>query len=334
MTDSVTLTDWTSCGGCAAKFDGSQLRSLISPLAVDSSLPLIAGLSPFDDAAVFRLTDDLALVSTLDFFPPLIDDPYDFGFIAAANACSDIYAMGGRVSIALNIAGFPEELPIAAIAEILAGARDAVSEAGGVIAGGHTVRNPEPIFGLAVQGIVNPNLIWRKGGAMAGDVILLSKPLGTGLVTAKGSDSQKAQAIASMKTLNSRAADSLRPLGTAVHAVTDVTGFGLAGHAMELSERSEISIELNADSLPLLNGAIDIASSGFRTGGDSRNRSYVADAFRSTADSAITAVTFDPQTSGGLLTAVDSTSADGLISTGLWWSVGHAADNGHGVTLR
>ncbi len=334
MTEPVRLTDWTSCGGCAAKFDGTVLRSIISPLSIETSHPLLAGLAPFDDAAVFQLTDDLALVSTLDFFPPLIDNPYDFGFVAAANACSDIYAMGGTVAIALNIAGFPEDLPVTAIAGILAGAKDCVAAAGGVVCGGHTVRNPEPVFGLAVQGIVNPKLIWRKSGVQVGDVLLLSKPLGTGLVAAKGSDAQKQRAIDSMKTLNRSAADSLRELGARVHAVTDVTGFGLAGHALELSEQSDASIELTAEAIPVLDGALDIARSGFRTGGDARNRDYVADAFHSFADDATTAVVLDPQTSGGLLAAVDATSADELISSGQWCAVGRAVGTGRSVTLR
>src|SRR5262245_1887662 len=167
---------------------------------------LLVGLAPFDDAAVYRLSDDAALVSTTDFFPPLVDDPGDYGAIAAANACSDVYAMGGDVLVALNIAAFPESLPPAVIRAIFRGAADVVAEAGGVVAGGHTIRSPEPIFGLAVQGLVTPGGQFTKGGARDGDALVLSKPLGTGLVLASGDEAAIAGAVASMRRLNRDAA--------------------------------------------------------------------------------------------------------------------------------
>jgi selenide,water dikinase len=175
-TGAIRLTEWTSCGGCAAKWGASLLADLVDDLPAGLDPSLLVGLAPFDDAAVYRLTDDLALVSTTDFFPPLVDDPADFGAIAAANACSDVFAMGGSVVLAVNIAAFPEDLPREVITEIFAAASEVVAEAGGTVAGGHTIRNPEPVFGLAVQGIVDPRRVFRKAGARAGDIAVLSKP--------------------------------------------------------------------------------------------------------------------------------------------------------------
>ena len=302
------------------------------PSGFDPSL--LVGLAPFDDAAVYQLTDDIALVSTTDFFPPLVDDPSDFGAIAAANACSDVFAMGGRVVLAVNIAAFPEELPTDVIAAIFAAASATVLEAGGTIAGGHTIRNPEPIFGLAVQGVVDPKHIFRKSGAQVGDVAILSKPLGTGLVTAAGSDADKKVAIAGMRTLNRAAAEQLREYQDHVHAVTDVTGYGLAGHGWEIAERSGVTLVINASVLPLYPGALDIAKSGHRTGGDPRNRLYVGDHLTATADDAHIALCMDPQTSGGLLAAVPQATADVLIASGAWTAVGHFAAGGPALEIR
>lgn len=302
------------------------------PTGFDPSL--LVGLAPFDDAAVYQLTDDVALVSTTDFFPPLVDDPSDFGAIAAANACSDVFAMGGRVVLAVNIAAFPEELPTDVIAAIFAAASATVLEAGGTIAGGHTIRNPEPIFGLAVQGVVDPKHIFRKSGAQAGDVAVLSKPLGTGLVTAAGTDAQKKVAIAGMRTLNRAAAEQLREHQDHVHAVTDVTGYGLAGHGWEIAERSGVTLVINTSELPLYPGALDIAKSGHRTGGDPRNRLYVGDHLTATADDAHIALCMDPQTSGGLLAAVPQATAAVLVSSGAWTTVGHFAAGGPALEIR
>ena len=301
------------------------------PTGFDPSL--LVGLAPFDDAAVYQLTDDIALVSTTDFFPPLVDDPSDFGAIAAANACSDVFAMGGRVVLAVNIAAFPEELPTDVIAAIFAAASATVLEAGGTIAGGHTIRNPEPIFGLAVQGVVDPKHIFRKSGAQAGDVAILSKPLGTGLVTAAGTESQKKVAIAGMRTLNRAAAEQLREHQDHVHAVTDVTGYGLAGHGWEIAERSGATLVINASALPLYPGALDIAQSGHRTGGDPRNRLYVGNHLTATADDAHVALCMDPQTSGGLLAAVPQDIADRLTASGAWSAVGHFAADGPALEI-
>lgn len=286
---------------------------------------MIIGLAPSDDAAVMQLTPELALVSTTDFFPPLVDDPADFGAIAAANACSDVFAMGGDVRLALNIAAFPEELPTDAIEAILAAAADTVAAAGGVVAGGHTIRSEEPIFGLAVQGIVHPRSIWTKAGARPGDEIVLSKPLGTGIVLAAGSTQQRAAAVGWMRMLNLGAAAQLRDVtaGRGPSACTDVTGYGLIGHTYEIAQRSGVTIELDTQALPLLDGAEDAARGGARTGGDARNRSaysqHIVGAERE--DIAREALAFDPQTSGGLLASVTPDIATRLLAEG-WWRVG------------
>lgn len=330
----IKLTEWTSCGGCAAKWGASLLSDLVSDIPMGLDPSLLVGLAPFDDAAVYQVSPDVALVSTTDFFPPLVDDPADFGAIAAANACSDVFAMGGQVVLAVNIAAFPEELPRDVIGQIFAAAADVVREAGGTIAGGHTIRNPEPIFGLAVQGVVHPGNIFRKSGALSGDVALLSKPLGTGLVTAAGSDAEKRSVIAGMRTLNRQAAESLQRVRHAVHAVTDVTGYGLVGHGWEMADRSGVALVIDTTRIPLYDGALRIAASGQRTGGDARNRQYVEGHVSIDADDAHAAVCFDPQTSGGLLTAVASDIADELISTGLWTHIGGFVGTTPGIVLR
>ena len=326
LTSPLRLTEWTTCGGCAAKWGAMPLRGLVAQLAAaDPVADLLVGLAPFDDAAVLRLSDDVALVSTTDFFPPLVDDPADFGAIAAANACSDVFAMGGQVRLALNLAAFPEALPVDAIEAIFAAAAEVVRDAGGVVGGGHTIRSDEPIFGLAVQGTVHPDRVWTKGGAQPGDVLVLSKPLGTGIVLAGGSPEEKATAVGWMRRLNGAAADQLRAVdgGRGPHACTDVTGYGLLGHAWEVAGHSAVRISIDAASLPLHEGALDAAARGVRTGGDARNRA--------TLDGQITvgvgaseervALAFDPQTSGGLLAAVSREASGPLVDQG-WWTVG------------
>jgi selenide, water dikinase len=322
----MKLTEWTSCGGCAAKWGGGSLETLLRTVAQSTDPALLVGLAPFDDAAVYRLTPDLAVVSTTDFFPPLVDDPADFGAIAAANACSDVYAMGGQVALALNIAAFPEQMPAETISAILAAAAAVVAEAGGTVAGGHTIRSPEPIFGLAVQGLVHPERIWSKTGARPGDRLVLSKPVGTGIILAGGPESDKATAIAGMRTLNRTAAACLAAIpdregGPAVHAVTDVTGFGLIGHAWELADRAQAAIQINASAVPLYPGARAAAEAGTRTGGDARNRAYLDGRFTASTDPAIEALAVDPQTSGGLLAAVTPGDAESLVEDG-WWDIG------------
>jgi selenide,water dikinase len=310
----LRLTEWTSCGGCAAKWGGGPLAELLRSLpgAGGAASELLVGLAPFDDAAVYRLSDDLALVSTTDFFPPLVDDPADYGAVAAANACSDVFAMGGRVLLALNVAAFPETFPSEAIAAILDAAAGVVAEAGGVVAGGHTIRSDEPIFGLAVQGAVHPDRVLTKAGARRGDILVLSKPIGTGIVLAGGADAAKAAVVAGMRRLNRAASEVLVALGGRVHAVTDVTGFGLLGHGWEMAERSLARLTFEAAALPLYEGALAAAEAGIRTGGDARNRAYLHGHVTSDAGRAIEALAYDPQTSGGLLAAVEPSVVDDL----------------------
>jgi selenide,water dikinase len=301
----IRLTEWTSCGGCAAKWGAAPLAALVRTLVADADPALLVGLAPFDDAAVYRLSDDLALVSTTDFFPPLVDDPADFGAIAAANACSDVFAMGGRVIMALNISAFPERMPVEAIGAILSAAAEVVREAGGAVAGGHTIRSEEPIFGLAVQGLVHPDRIFTKGGARPGDLLALSKPIGTGIVLAGGEADEKAAAIVRMRALNRGASEALQALGPVVHAVTDVTGFGLAGHGWEMAERSGVSFVIDTEAMPIYAGAPDAQE----------------------------ALCFDPQTSGGLLVAIDPSAADGVVEAG-FVLIGTVEAGGPAVRLR
>jgi selenide, water dikinase len=299
------LTSLEAGGGCAAKYSAARLEELLSGFLPSSPENLLVGLAPADDAAVYRLDDDRALVFTTDFFPPMVDDPALFGAIAAANALNDVFAMGGRPLVALSVAAFPEELPVETVRAVFDAAAAKVQEAGAVLAGGHTIRDPEPKYGLAVVGTVHPDALWRKSTARPGDAVFLTKPLGTGLVlaaAAKGvlGGEEAGEAARRMTELNDRAAEALR--GFEPSAVTDVTGFGLFGHAHEMAERSGARIELDAGMLPALPGALAAAAQGVRTGGDARNRDFAAAALEldGTPDD-VAALGYDPQTAGGLL---------------------------------
>ena len=328
----LRLTEWTSCGGCAAKWGASLLTDLVRDMPAGTDPSLLVGLAPFDDAAIYQVAPDVALVSTTDFFPPLVDHPADFGAIAAANACSDVFAMGGRVVIAVNVAAFPEHFPREAITAIFDAAAAVVAEAGGTIAGGHTIRNPEPIFGLAVQGVVHPERVFRKGGALPGDSLVLSKPLGTGLALAGGDAVQKAEAISGMRRINRVASEELQALGEAVHAVTDVTGYGLAGHGWEMAERGGVTVVVHTAQLVAYPGALEAAQRGLRTGGDPRNRDYVQAHLTSTATPEGEALCMDPQTSGGLLAAISPQAVAGLSP--MWTVVGEVQAGPASIVLR
>jgi selenide,water dikinase len=279
---------------------------------------LLVGLARSDDAAVYRVAPDLAIIQTLDFFPPVVDDPYTYGLIAAANAMSDVYAMGGEVRLALNIAAWPDDLDPGLLSEVFRGGADAVAEAGGVIAGGHTVFDREPKYGLSVTGVVHPDAILTKGGAREGDVLLLTKRLGTGiLMTAakqqlEGSEAALEGAVASMRRLNRHAAHLARAAG--VRAMTDVTGFAITGHAAEMAEQAGLTFVLEASTLPELPGARDFAAAGAITGGSNRNREQLGERVRLPADLDENTghLLYDPQTSGGLLIAVAESEAEGL----------------------
>jgi selenide,water dikinase len=329
----LRLTEWTACGGCAAKWGGAPLSQLVRSLVAEADPDLLVGLAPFDDAAVYQLSDDVALVATTDFFPPLVDDPEDFGAIAAANACSDVFAMGGRVVMALNISAFPERLPVEAIGRILEAAAETVRQAGGMVAGGHTIRSEEPIFGLAVQGVVHPDRILTKAGARPGDVLLLSKPIGSGIVLAGGTADQKQAAITVMRTLNRATSEALVAAAPHVHAVTDVTGFGVCGHGWEMAERSNATVVVDTASLPIYEGALAAAEGGCRTGGDLRNREYLRGHVTSSAPEAFEALCFDPQTSGGLLASVDRAVVGELEAAG-FTVIGRVQEGPAGVELR
>ena len=240
---------------------------------------LIAGLNPPDDAAAYRVSDDLAIIGTLDFFPPLVDDPRTFGEIAAANALSDVFAMGGRVLFALSIAAFPEDLPRDVLTEIFAGASSKVREAGGTLAGGHTIRDPEPKYGLAVIGAAHPDRLLRKGGARPGDRLVLTKPLGTGVLVSgsrqgRTSEADLATAIDGMRRLNRAASEAL--VASGVRAATDVTGFGLLGHGLEMARASGTRFVFDATALPALPGALELAAAGVETGGAAHNRRFTS----------------------------------------------------------
>jgi selenide,water dikinase len=237
------------------------------------------------------------------------------------------------VVLALNIAAFPERLPAEAIAAIFGAAASTVEGAGGVVAGGHTIRSEEPIFGLAVQGFVHPDRVLTKGAARAGDVLMLSKPIGSGIVLAGGTQAHKAAAIEGMRRLNRAASEALVALGPRVHAVTDVTGFGLLGHGWEIAERSQVRVALQADALPLYEGAYELAASGVRTGGDVRNREYLSDHVELAVSAPLEALAFDPQTSGGLLASVEASIAAGLVEAG-FCPIGRIEAGQPGVVLR
>ena len=300
--EAPALTGLTVGGGCAAKYSASRLEELLRGFVPAEAENLLVGLDPADDAAVYKLDDERALVFTVDFFPPLVDDPATFGRIAATNALNDVFAMGGTPLLALSIAAFPEELPNDVPARVFAAADETVRAAGAVLAGGHTIRDAEPKYGLAVVGTVHPDGIWPKSGARPGDALFLTKPLGTGLVLAAKIDPD--EAIGWMTTLNAAAADALRPFSP--NAVTDVTGFGLFGHAHEMASRSGVRIVI--DSVPAMHGALEAAEAGVRTGGDRRNREYAPVEVDGVGE-AILALGYDAQTAGGLLISLPADKA-------------------------
>ena len=307
------LTQLTDCGGCAAKLGADLLAEALAGLgaeaAADPAGALIAGLTPPDDAAVYRIGDDLAIIGTLDFFPPLVDDPRMFGEIAAANALSDVFAMGGRVLFALSIAAFPEDLPRDVMTAIFAGASAKVREAGGTLAGGHTIKDPEPKYGLAVVGAAHPDRLLRKGGARPGDRLILTKRLGTGVLVSgqrqgRTTEPDLQTAIDQMRVLNRAASEVLVRQG--VVAATDVTGFGLLGHGLEMARASGTRFVFEAAALPALPGALELAQSGVETGGAAHNRRFVAQplSIGEGVPHELVVLAHDPQTSGGLLAAV------------------------------
>jgi selenide,water dikinase len=293
-----------------------DLQDVLSGLRQEEHADLLVGLGRSDDAAVYRLTDEVAIVETVDFFPPIVDDPYLFGAIAAANAMSDVYAMGGQVLFALNVAGFPRDLPREIIAAVFRGGADKVREAGGVIAGGHTVVDAEPKYGLCVTGRVDPRRVLIKGGLRPGQILFLSKPLGTGVIaTAAKSDRCEPavldEAVRGMLRLNRAAAQVAQETGAT--GATDITGFGLLGHAVEMIVASGAGLALRAADLPLVPGARELADLGTFSGGMGRNRAHLESGGRLTVKGdvpeALVKLLCESETSGGLLFAVDPARA-------------------------
>lgn len=342
-TGEVKLSELVTAGGCAAKYAAGRLEELLAGFAAPEAENLLVGLNPADDAAVYRLDDERALVFTVDFFPPVVDDPADFGAIAATNALNDVFAMGGAPLLALSIAAFPEELPTSMLGEILRGADEQVRAAGALLAGGHTIRDAEPKYGLAVVGTAHPAAIWTKSTAKPGDVLFLTKPLGTGLVlhgTKRdlAGDAELAEAVRWMRALNRDAAEALRPFEPS--AVTDVTGFGLLGHAHETASRSGVRVRLDAAALPALPGALEVARAGERTGGDPRNRDFAGAHVAVSGDvpEDVVALAWDPQTSGGLLISLPRDRAAVLQATfdaaGLFLARIGSVEEGTGVELH
>ncbi len=302
------------------------LRPLRDLFSAEKYPDLLVGLSISDDAAVYKISDEVAIIQTLDFFPPIVDDPYDYGAIAAANAMSDVYAMGGEVVLALNICGFPPDLPPEITKEILRGGAEKVAEAGGVLAGGHTVDDEEPKYGLSVMGVVHPEQVWTKACARPGDVLVLTKPLGVGIITTvlkadMATAAHIAAAVESMKKLNREATQLIQQIG--VRAVTDVTGFALLGHGHEMAEKSGVRLRFRLDQIPFLEGAREYADMWLFPGGTCNNeRAYEhAVMFAPEIEEEVQQLLYTPETSGGLLVAVPPKKLERL--TGLFDEAGH-----------
>ena len=313
----IKLTKLASCAGCGAKVGAGVLSQLLDGLKVHRDENLLVGFDKSDDASVYKVSDELALVQTVDFFPPIADDPYLFGQIAATNALSDVYAMGGEPKLALNLLCIPEKMPKDAVHELLRGGYDKVYEAGAIITGGHSIHDNEPKYGLAVTGFVHPDKVLTNSGARPGDVLLLTKPLGIGILTTAAraeltSEEGMALAYRLMTTLNKSARDAMVKYN--VHACTDVTGFALLGHAFEMAEGSDVEITLNVKDIDLIEEALGFARMGILPAGMYRNRKF-AEAGVDAGDTelAVQDMLYDPQTSGGLLIAVDPADADALF---------------------
>ncbi|HEY1853648.1 MAG TPA: selenide, water dikinase SelD [Solirubrobacterales bacterium] len=306
------LTQLSHGAGCACKIGPAELRAVRAAIPAAAPDPaLLVGLDPADDAAVYRLSDELALVQTIDFFTPIVDDPRDFGRIAATNALSDVYAMGARPLLALNVVAFSlERLGPEVLAAILAGGAEVAAAAGVAIAGGHSIDDPEPKYGMAVSGVVHPDEVLTAAGGRAGDELYLTKPVGGGLITtaAKRGLAEPAwiaAAVEAMTTLNGEAAEGARAAGA--HALTDVTGFGLLGHLHELCEASGLAAELDAAAVPALPGSLELATGGSALAGGSARNAADAEAFASFAGAVPPerrTLLADAMTSGGLLAAV------------------------------
>ena len=314
MENEVKLTKLASCAGCGAKVGAGTLCQLLEGFATHTDPKLLVGYDKSDDASVYAVSEELAIVQTTDFFPPIVDDPFMYGQIAATNALSDVYAMGGEPKLALNIMCIPEKMEQHTVQEILRGGYAKAYEAGAIITGGHTIHGAEPIYGLAVTGFVHPDKLWRNCGAQPGDVLVLTKPLGVGILTTAA----KAELVEAtllhklyeqMSTLNKYAHDVL--VKYSVHACTDVTGFALLGHSLEMAQGSNATIHLKVAGLPYHHEAYEMASMGFIPAGAYRNREFAQAHVKVVGDIPLPLqdICYDPQTSGGLLCALPEAEA-------------------------
>ncbi len=318
MENEVKLTKLAKCAGCGAKVGAGVLAQLLVDMKVRRDPNLLVGFDKSDDASVYKVTDELALVQTVDFFPPIHDDPYTFGQIAATNALSDVYAMGGEPRLALNVMAVPKDMPPETVHEILRGGYDKAYEAGVIITGGHSILDDEPKYGLAVTGFVHPDRVLTNSGARPGDVLILTKPLGIGILTTAAKvelTSAEGAALATrlMTTLNKSARDVM--VKYRVHACTDVTGFSLMGHGLEMAQGSGVELHLNVDDIDLIGEAVELARIGVLPEGMYRNRSF-AEPWVDAGDVELARqdVLYDPQTAGGLLLAVDPADAAALLA--------------------
>ncbi len=315
--EQVKLSSMSNAAGCSAKIGPGTLSLILSNLPKFEDENLLVGVETSDDAAVYQLTEELALIQTLDFFPPMVDDAYAFGQIAAANALSDVYAMGGTPKVALNIVAWPNCVDPMILGEILRGGADKVKEAGAILAGGHSIEDESPKYGLSVSGIVSPKAMWKNQGAMPGDVLILTKPIGSGILNTAikaelASEEELKRTIEVMSTLNRKAKEAAEELD--IHCCTDITGFGLAGHLLEIARASQVTIEVDMSRVKILPGVKEHAAMGLIPQGSYKNRKFVGnDVDISTVSELTQDIFFDPQTSGGLLFSLSESNAHVLM---------------------
>ena len=319
METEVKLTKLANCAGCGAKVGAGTLAKMLEGFKTHSDSRLIVGYDKSDDASVYVLDDNTALIQTTDFFPPIVDDPYLYGKIAATNALSDVYAMGGEPKLALNVLCAAEGITDDTIREILRGGYDAAYDAGAIITGGHTIKGAEPIYGLAVSGFVHPQKVLTNSNAKPGDVLILTKPLGVGIITTGAKVDMVEKNVmdriyAQMATLNKAARDIM--VEYPVHSCTDVTGFALMGHSFEMAQGSNCTIHIQVDKVPYHAEALELASMGLIPAGAYRNRAYAEAgvSVRGSISLAMQDILYDPQTSGGLLFAIPEEDADACLA--------------------
>lgn len=317
MTEDIKLTHMTKTAGWAAKIGPGTLAQVLGNLPKFHDENLLVGVETSDDAAIYKVNDELALIQTLDFFTPVVDDPYLFGQIAAANSLSDVYAMGGEPRTALNIVGFPSCLDPKILGRILEGGASKVLEAGAILAGGHSIQDDEPKYGLSVTGFVNPNKIFKNYGSQPGDVIIITKQVGSGLINTaiKAEMAEKSQideVVTVMTSLNKKAKEVIE--NYPISACTDITGFGLAGHAMEMAASSKVTFEIDVNKVPYIDGALEMAKMGLVPAGTYNNKDYISgDVEDCNIEECYLDLMYDPQTSGGLLITLQESEVENIM---------------------